>query len=97
MSCKDCLMFTHCRYDLERNGEPCEHFKSNEIKTKYDRIRNMDVEELAEFMYSAPDKICFENCTRDTGNKYSCKFGEGVDVSNCLKCMKQYLESEVTE
>ena len=66
-------------------------------KTNYDRIRNMGVEELAEFMYSAPDKICFENCTRDTGNKYSCKFGEGVDVSNCLKCMKQYLESEVTE
>ena len=62
-----------------------------------DRIRNMSVEELAEFMYSAPDKICFENCTKETGNKYSCKFGENVDLSNCIKCMKQYLESEVTK
>lgn len=62
-----------------------------------DKIRNMSIDELAEFMYSAPDKICFENCTKETRNKYSCKFGENVDSSNCIKCMKQYLESEVTE
>ena len=30
MTCKDCIMFTHCRYDLERNGEPCEHFKDKD-------------------------------------------------------------------
>ena len=26
MTCENCLMFTHCRYDLEGNGTPCEHF-----------------------------------------------------------------------
>lgn len=28
MTCENCLMFTHCRYDLEGNGTPCEHFKN---------------------------------------------------------------------
>lgn len=70
----------------------------NEIKqTNHERIKAMSVEELAEFMYSAPDKICFENCTKNTGNKFSCKFGENVDFYNCVMCMKQYLEREVTE
>lgn len=68
--------------------------KVGKPKTHYDRIKNMSIEELAEFMYSAPDKICFENCKKDTGNKFSCKFGEGVDTANCINCMKQYLESE---
>lgn len=27
MTCENCLMFTHCRYDLEGNGKPCGHFK----------------------------------------------------------------------
>ncbi|MEE0968358.1 MAG: hypothetical protein U0M06_03175, partial [Clostridia bacterium] len=65
------------------------------ILTEFDRIKNMNIEQLAEFLYSAPDKICFENCTKDTGNKFSCKFGEGVDVANCINCMKEYLLREV--
>lgn len=64
-------------------------------QTNYDRIRNMSVEEMAEFMYYASDEICFENCTKDTGNRYFCKFGENVDFSNCKRCMKQWLEREV--
>ena len=46
----------------------------------YERIKAMSIDELAEFMYSAADKICFDNCTQDTGNKYSCKFGEYGNV-----------------
>ena len=57
----------------------------------------MNSEQLAEFIYSAPDKICFENCAKNTGDKYSCKFGESVEPSNCIKCMKAYLESEAQE
>ena len=34
MTCKNCLMFTHCRYDLERNGEPCENFKDKSVLEK---------------------------------------------------------------
>ncbi len=31
-TCENCSMFTHCRYDLERHGEPCEHFKVNTVR-----------------------------------------------------------------
>ena len=63
--------------------------------TNLERIKAMTVEELAEFIYSANDNICFENCNRDTGNKYSCKFGDDLKPENCINCMKIYLESEV--
>lgn len=67
------------------------------MKTRYDEIKEMNVDELAEFIYSAADEICFENCTRETGNKYSCNLGDKVTQETCIKCMKNYLESEVTE
>lgn len=63
-------------------------------QTNYDRIKNMTIEELADFMYSASDEICFANCTRDTGNKFSCKLGDDCSPENCKRCMKEYLESE---
>ena len=63
--------------------------------TNFDRIKAMSVEEMAELIYSINDNVCFENCTRDTGNKYSCKFGDDLKPENCLRCMKEYLESEV--
>ena len=62
--------------------------------TNFDRIKTMSIEEMAEFMYSANDKICFDNCKKATSNKYSCKFGEDVTTENCMRCMKEYLESE---
>ena len=46
MTCKDCLMFTHCRYDLERNGEPCENFKN---KNKF-----VEVVRCKECLFSKP-------------------------------------------
>lgn len=65
--------------------------------TNLERIKNMSVEEMAEFIYSANDKICFENCKQDTGNKYDCKFGDDLKPENCIKCMRAYLESEAKE
>ena len=62
-----------------------------------DRIRNMNVDELANLMYGACDNICFENCTRDTGSKTSCRFGEELKIENCINCVKQWLLSEVKE
>ena len=38
--------------------------------TNYDRIKAMSVEELADVLYDANDKICFENCSASTGNKF---------------------------
>lgn len=65
--------------------------------TNYDLIKGMGIEELADFLYDANDKICFENRSASTGNKFSCPFGENVDISECKKCMKKWLESEVSE
>lgn len=74
------------------NGEkyPCKpdiFEKTYEVvnNTNYDRIKAMSVEELADVLYDANDKICFENCSASTGNKFSCHFGENVDVSECKK------------
>ena len=55
--------------------------------TNYDRIRNMSVEEIAEFMqkcgWDFPPYCDYQKATR------------GICDQNCLKCAKQYLESEV--
>ena len=62
--------------------------------TNFEKIKAMSVEELANVIYKANDEICFNNCISDTGNKFSCKFGENVDEQNCKECMKNWLESE---
>ena len=64
--------------------------------TNYDRIRCMSIEEMAEFMYSEIDKICFNTCERETGNEFQCPYE--INVTNCettcVNCIKKYLESE---
>ena len=65
--------------------------------TNFEKIKAMSLEEMAEFMYDAADKICFENCTRETGNKFSCLHGEEVPTDACVKCMKCWLESEAAD
>lgn len=65
--------------------------------TNYDRIKAMSVEEMADVLYDVTDKICFQNCSASTGNKFQCPCGENLDISNCKNCMKKWLESEVTE
>lgn len=63
--------------------------------TNFESIKNMTVEELANTLYYANDKICFENCNKITGNKYTCPIGEKAEPENCKDCMKRWLESEV--
>ena len=65
--------------------------------TNYDNIKAMSVEELADVLYDTNDKICFENCSASTGNKFSCPLGDNLNISECKKCMKKWLESEVSE
>ena len=96
-------------YFIQHTGKICEilnvlhlsEFDKNEYSkgktTNIDRIRIMPTEQVAEFMYGAADKICFENCTKDTNNKFSCKFGEDVDPNNCINCMKAWLNRECDE
>ena len=61
--------------------------------TNYNHIKNMNIEQLAKFLYSAPDEICFNTCKANTGNQFNCPFRE--NVRNCVNCIKKYLESEV--
>ena len=53
--------------------------------TNYDRIRNMSIEEMAEFM---------QYCGWDYPPYCSYLKMQSCD-HNCIKCAKQYLESEV--
>ena len=50
---------------------------------------------MAQMIYGIADEVCFANCTKDTGNKYNCSFGDGLKPANCINCMKLWLESEV--
>ena len=77
-----------CGRDIPEGSQVCVICGRGKPKkqTNYDRIRNMSVEELAEFMnkcgWDFPPYCDYLKATR------------GCD-QNCLKCAKQYLESEV--
>lgn len=54
-------------------------------KTNYDRIKELSVEELAEYIYTHDDDldmIC--KSSYDT-----CPFGDDVEPSNCKECVKK--------
>lgn len=65
--------------------------------TNYDRIKAMTVEEMADVLYDAIDKICFENCSASTENKFLCPLGDNLNISDCKTCIEKWLESEVSE
>lgn len=74
--------FGECSSGCLKNG-----FKR--VITNYDRIKNMSVDELAQFMndcgHDFPPYCDYKDATR------------GLCDQNCLKCAKEWLESEVTE
>ena len=59
--------------------------------TNYDRIRNMSVEEMAEFMYETNEDC--ENFCAFTKDKKCHSFEGGKQT--CIIGIKQWLESEV--
>ena len=69
------------------------HIDEPKKETNYDRIKAMSIEQMAEVMYSAADKICFENCMKETGNEFCCKHDEDSRPEQCINCMKRWLES----
>ena len=62
MICKKCIHSEVCKYKTEAVYE-CEYFKDKTIKNQYDRIRNMSIEEMAEFFnelilpYQLPQQV----------------------------------------
>ena len=65
--------------------------------TNFEKIKAMSPDEMADFMHGAADRICFENCIRETGNEFSCKHGGEIPAGACVKCMKHWLESEAAD
>lgn len=64
-------------------------------RTHYYRIMQMGVDELAAEICDVRDNICFEMCIKNTGNKFSCPYGEGVTPEQCQECVKKWLLNEV--
>lgn len=105
--CEDCKHF--CNADMGGEGEcdidnhdtwyGCPICEKAELKfeikkqTNYDRIRNMSVEELAEFMYETSDS-CEPFCALTKNGKCN-SFAGGKQT--CIMGIKQYLKSEATE
>ncbi len=71
---------------------------ANEAKTpaethnNYDRIRNRTIDEVAEYIYSR-DEILLDEICKSAHDE--CPFGDNIEPSNCINCIKRWLESEV--
>lgn len=92
---KDDLDAEPCRSCIEdyNNGvtPPFFRVKKSEPKTNYDRIRNMSVEEMANFLVNVLNAYAME-----------CMYGvsecKNHDIDNgCSLCFKEWLETEVSE
>lgn len=60
--------------------------------TNYDSIRNMSVEDLAEYIYSHDDDLNDKICKSAYDE---CPFGDAVEPENCKNCIKQWLLKDV--
>ena len=65
--------------------------------TNFEKIKTMDIDEIADVFYLGLDKICFDNCAKSTGNKFKCPIDDDVTPENCKDCIKKWLESEVVK
>ena len=65
----------------------CEHYNIKPTLTNYDRIRNMSIDELANFI---PDWSYTKACKCDEESYADCNCN-----NECWKCVKEWLESEV--
>lgn len=87
MICKQCIHNPICKHTNEV-VYACEFFKDETIKTEYDRIRNMSVNEMALFLANETYRMAkpvFDLC------------GYGIELQFIFALRKQWLESEVTE
>ena len=65
---------------------------------RIETIRNYSAEDLARFLLEIEkgitDEFCFEICTKETGDKFTCPHGENPPETECVKCLAQWLETE---
>lgn len=91
-NCKKCKNFDTETIGCLYMDADCIIGEMYEPFTNYDRIRNMCVEEMAEFITDIQEDPC--NCCN---YRSSGKCGGGYDLITCRKGVIEMLESEVTE
>lgn len=75
-----------CIFGIEQNCEECRMCKSKKKQTNADRIRNMDNEELLDFL-----------CSIQTYDDGSVKTIENGSAMCSVSDVEEWLESEVSE
>ena len=91
-SCEDCKNKSFCLPSLNSQANKCENM-TRKGETNYDRIRNMSIDELAEYIYNRDDELSGEICR----HYMPCPYGEDCKPENCKDCIKKWLQSEVAE
>jgi len=94
MICKNCIHFKVCKHKSKSVYE-CEHFADGTVKNHYDRIRNMSVIELAEFI-AAQIRRYEQRRLIEINQNITATHIEYVKRLIFMECL-QNLESEVTE
>lgn len=59
--------------------------------TNLEKYRNRSLEETARYIHSRDDELCDEICK----SRGECPFGDNVDTSNCIDCIKSWLKEDV--
>ena len=85
--CNRCEHYSGCLLNFD--GKPCRKLRSVE-PTNYDRIMEMDEEQLAAFNaeYSCPPGKVMEDCP---------DYKEGPFMRKCTACWLEYLTTETKE
>ncbi len=65
-----------------------------ETVTNYDRIMNMSIDEIADYIYTHDDNLNDLICKSVHDN---CPHGENIKPENCKSCIKQWLLRESLE
>ena len=58
--------------------------------TNFKKIKAMGVEQVAKYIYIKDDVLCDEICK----SNYPCNHGDDVEPDDCIRCIKNWLESE---
>lgn len=60
--------------------------------TNFERIKEMNIDEMADYLYKTDDLLMDEICKNSDNN--DCPFGDTVQPSDCKNCVKVWLNKE---
>lgn len=91
MKCTECPKYNECviTSDLRRKRRNCTYARDKKPITNYERIKNMSIEEMVEFLGKKP------YCALENPCEVDCIYG--WHGCQCEEHAKEWLESEVKE